>query len=99
MWCSRRWVNSIPRGRSGRPAAAARGASSKQDGVSLIHGTLGVGQFRPGPVEIHETEFPMRVVRFDVRADSGGPAQFRGGLGCTREYQLLEGAGVGGVGK
>ena len=72
----------------------ALGASSKQDGVSLIHGTLGVGQFRPGPVEIHETEFPMRIVRFDVRADSGGPGKFRGGLGCTREYQLLEDAAV-----
>ena len=72
----------------------ALGASSKQDGVSLIHGTLGVGQFRPGPIEIHETEFPMRVVRFDVRADSGGPGKFRGGLGCTREYQLLEDAAV-----
>jgi N-methylhydantoinase B len=72
----------------------ALGASSKQDGVSLIHGTLGVGQFRPGPVEIHETEFPMRIVRFDVRTDSGGPGKFRGGLGCTREYQLLEDAAV-----
>lgn len=72
----------------------ALGASSKQDGVSLIHGTLGVGQFRPGPIEIHETEFPIRVVRFDVRKDSGGPGKFRGGLGCTREYQLLEPAAV-----
>lgn len=72
----------------------ALGASSEQDGVSLIHGTLGVGQFRPGPIEIHETEFPMRVVRFDVRTDSGGPGKFRGGLGCTREYQLLEDAAV-----
>jgi N-methylhydantoinase B len=29
-----------------------------------------------------------------VRTDSGGPGQFRGGLGCTREYQLLENAAV-----
>jgi N-methylhydantoinase B len=72
----------------------ALGASSKQDGVSLIHGTLGVGQFRPGPIEIHETEFPLRVLRFDVRVDSGGPGKFRGGLGCTREYQLLNDAAV-----
>ncbi len=72
----------------------ALGASGKQDGVSLIHGTLGVGQFRPGPVEIHETEFPMRVLRFDVRKDSGGPGKYRGGLGCTREYQLLDDAAV-----
>lgn len=87
-------------GKSGRPWVfmelldTALGASAKQDGVSLIHGTLGVGQFRPGPIEIHETEFPMRVVRFDVRTDSGGPGKFRGGLGCTREYQLLEDAAV-----
>ena len=72
----------------------ALGASSKQDGVSLIHGTLGVGQFRPGPIEIHETEFPMRVLRFDVRTDSGGPGRFRGGCGCVREYQLLDEAAV-----
>jgi N-methylhydantoinase B len=72
----------------------ALGATSAQDGVSLIHGTLGVGQFRPGPIEIHETEFPMRITRFAVRADSGGPGKFRGGLGCTREYQLLEDAAV-----
>ncbi len=68
----------------------ALGATSKRDGVSLIHGTLGVGQFRPGPIEIHETEFPVRVVRFDVRTDSGGPGKFRGGLGCVREYEALE---------
>jgi N-methylhydantoinase B len=68
----------------------ALGATSAHDGVSLIHGTLGVGQFRPGPIEIHETEFPVRVVRFDVRPDSGGAGKFRGGLGCTREYQVFE---------
>ena len=72
----------------------ALGATSSRDGVSLIHGTLGVGQFRPGPIEIHETEFPLRVTRFDVRPDSGGPGKFRGGLGCTREYEVLEEAMV-----
>jgi N-methylhydantoinase B len=72
----------------------ALGATSTRDGVSLIHGTLGVGQFRPGPIEIHETEFPVRIIRFDVRADSGGPGKFRGGLGCRREYQVLEDAMV-----
>lgn len=72
----------------------ALGATSTRDGISLIHGTLGVGQFRPGPIEIHETEFPVRVTRFDVLADSGGPGKFRGGLGCIREYQVLEDAMV-----
>ena len=72
----------------------ALGATCSRDGVSLIHGTLGVGQFRPGPIEIHETEFPVRITRFDVRADSGGPGKFRGGLACRREYQVLEEAMV-----
>jgi len=87
-------------GKSGKPWVfmelldTALGASSQQDGISLIHGTLGVGQFRPGPIEIHETEFPMRILRFDVRADSGGPGKFRGGLGCTRDYQLLADAAI-----
>ncbi len=72
----------------------ALGATARRDGVSLIHGTLGVGQFRPGPIEIHETEFPVRIARFDVRADSGGPGRFRGGLGCIREYEFLQQASV-----
>lgn len=72
----------------------AQGATSTSDGVSLIHGPLGAGQFRPGPIEIHETEFPVRITRFDVRADSGGPGEFRGGMGSVREYQVLEQAVV-----
>ena len=72
----------------------ALGATSTADGISLIHGTLGMGQFRPGPIEIHETEFPLRVTRFEVWTDSGGPGRFRGGLGSLREYEVLEDVSV-----
>ena len=72
----------------------AQGGTSRRDGVSLIHGPLGAGQFRPGPIEIHETEFPIRIIRFDVRADSGGPGKFRGGMGSVREYEVLTDAVV-----
>ncbi len=72
----------------------AQGATGRSDGVSLIHGPLGAGQFRPGPIEVHETEFPVRITRFDVRANSGGPGEFRGGMGSVREYQVLEEAVV-----
>jgi N-methylhydantoinase B len=34
---------------------------------------------------------PIRVHRFALRRDSGGPGEFRGGLGVYREYQVLEG--------
>jgi N-methylhydantoinase B len=67
----------------------AQGATKGRDGVNLIHGPLGAGQFRPGPIEIHESEFPLRITRFAVTADSGGPGKYRGGMGSTREYQAL----------
>ena len=67
----------------------AQGATAGRDGVNLIHGPLGAGQFRPGPIEINESEFPLRITRFSVTPDSGGPGKFRGGMGSTREYQVL----------
>jgi N-methylhydantoinase B len=70
----------------------AQGATKGRDGVNLIHGPLGAGQFRPGPIEIHESEFPLRITRFAVTPDSGGAGKYRGGMGSTREYQVLEDA-------
>jgi N-methylhydantoinase B len=67
----------------------ALGATARRDGVNLIHGPLGAGQFRPGPIEINESEFPLRITRFSVTPDSGGPGKSRGGMGSTREYQAL----------
>jgi N-methylhydantoinase B len=67
----------------------AQGATAGRDGVNLIHGPLGAGQFRPGPIEIHESEFPLRITRFAVTPNSGGAGKFRGGMGSTREYQVL----------
>ena len=67
----------------------AQGATAGRDGVNLIHGPLGAGQFRPGPIEIHESEFPLRITRFAVAPNSGGAGKFRGGMGSTREYQVL----------
>lgn len=72
----------------------AQGASAGRDGVNLIHGPLGAGQFRPGPIEIHESEFPLRITRFSVTPNSGGAGKFRGGMGSTREYQALTEAAV-----
>ena len=72
----------------------AQGATAGRDGVNLIHGPLGAGQFRPGPIEINESEFPLRITRFSVTPDSGGPGKFRGGMGSTREYQVLAEAAV-----
>src|SRR4029077_20727771 len=44
------------------------------------------------PVEAIETEFPVRVERYELARDSGGPGTFRGGLGVGRQW----GGGGGG---
>src|SRR6266540_5640170 len=41
------------------------------------------------PVEIVESEYPVRLGRFELIPDSGGAGEFRGGLGFAREYELL----------
>ncbi|MGH7865174.1 MAG: hydantoinase B/oxoprolinase family protein, partial [Candidatus Binataceae bacterium] len=87
-----RLMGSLPSGKSWvlmELLNTAQGATNGRDGVNLIHGPLGAGQFRPGPIEIHESEFPLRITRFAVTPNSGGPGKFRGGMGSTREYQAL----------
>ncbi len=40
--------------------------------------------------EIVERAFPLRVRRNEIRPDSGGPGEFRGGVGLVREVEVLE---------
>jgi len=61
------------------------GASATATHLSNLHIT---------PIEILESEFPCRITRFDLVADSGGRGQWRGGLSLAREYELLESATV-----
>jgi len=61
------------------------GASATATHLSNLHIT---------PIEILESEFPCRITRFELVADSGGPGQWRGGLSLEREYELLEDATV-----
>src|SRR5207244_11629959 len=41
------------------------------------------------PVESVEHDFPLRVVRYGVSSDSGGPGQQRGGTGVIRDVRVL----------
>jgi N-methylhydantoinase B len=41
------------------------------------------------PVEAIESEFPVRVERYELARDSGGPGTFRGGLGVRRQWRIL----------
>jgi N-methylhydantoinase B len=63
------------------------GARPTKDGVS---GTCtNQSNAKIAPVEIIESEFPTRMLRFELIRDSGGPGYHRGGLGIRREYVNL----------
>ena len=60
--------------------AGGAGARATKDGASGI--TVNQSNARIAPVEIIESEFPTRLLRFDLIPDSGGAGRNRGGLGC-----------------
>jgi N-methylhydantoinase B len=63
------------------------GARPDGDGVSAMDEL--VINVMNTPVEALETEFPVRVERYELRADSAGAGKFRGGLGVRRVWQIL----------
>ena len=63
------------------------GARAGQDGAS---GTaVNQSNAKIAPIEIIESEFPTRLLRFELIKDSGGAGATRGGLGIRREYMNL----------
>ena len=56
------------------------GASCTATHLSNLHIT---------PIEILESEYPVRVEAFQLVPDSGGPGAFRGGLSFRRAYEML----------
>lgn len=67
--------------------AAGTGAHLHGDGVDMLESDVANGMNMPS--EAMEMDFPIRVERFDLRPDSGGAGEHRGGLGCTRVYLAL----------
>lgn len=83
-----------PRSRSGKPAVqyeilnTSLGGGAGHDGVAAV---MAMNHYTPStPVEILESEYPIRVRRFDIVPDSAGAGQWRGGIGVVREYEMLE---------
>jgi N-methylhydantoinase B len=46
------------------------------------------------PVEVHETNNPVRIHRFGFIADTGGAGQWRGGCGIRKDIELLNSRAV-----
>ncbi len=61
------------------------GARPFADGVDVIYYIAQENY----PVEYVERDFPLRVERYAVRPDSGGPGLYRGGTGVVREVRVL----------
>ncbi|MBB4015778.1 N-methylhydantoinase B [Chelatococcus caeni] len=79
--------------RAGRPIMASVGPVGGGAGGSTFgDGADGSGAnlsfLKNTPVEISEAEIPVRIKRYGLVADSGGPGKYRGGTGLEMELQL-----------
>jgi N-methylhydantoinase B len=66
---------------------AAYGGVLGFDGLSGV--AILQANARVAPIEVIETEFPTRVLRFELIEDCGGPGEYRGGLSYRRVYEIL----------
>ncbi len=64
-----------------------QGACPDADGPSGVH--VAMSNTLNTPVEALELEFPLRVVRYELRRTSGGAGAHRGGDGVVREIEAL----------
>lgn len=67
--------------------AGAYGARPYRDGMDAVR--IHASGASNLPVECLEHSFPLRVERYELRQDSGGPGAFRGGQSVLRDYRLL----------
>jgi len=73
----------------GEFSAGGSGGGPDRDGVDVIE--TDASNCMNLPAEALELEAPIRVRKMALRRDSGGAGRFRGGLGCVREFEILEG--------
>ena len=67
--------------------AGGSGGGPRYDGVDVIE--TDASNCMNLPVEALELEAPIRIHQMALRPDSGGTGEFRGGLGCVREFEFL----------
>ena len=67
--------------------AVGWGATHVSDGENGIM-NITETNVRNTPVEIMEMKAPVRIERLELRQDSGGSGEYRGGLGVVRDYRF-----------
>ena len=76
----------------GSPHPIGQGAHVYGDGASLIHVSEAATRF--SPVEVWESRNPWILEQVELAPDSGGPGEYRGGLGVNMSFHSLEDAYV-----
>lgn len=68
------------------------GASSITDGLDAVQTHM--TNTRNTPIEVMETNYPLRIKRYAIRKNSGGRGLHQGGNGLIREFEFLKPATV-----
>ena len=69
--------------------AGGVGARPTKDGIDVLE--MGPSNCMNIPAEAIEMSYPLRVRHYGLRADSGGPGHYRGGLGATKVFEAIDG--------
>jgi len=64
------------------------GAYKEDDGANALI-NVSNGAYKNIPVEVFEDNYPVRINKFELRKNSGGPGKNRGGLGIIKEFEVL----------
>ncbi len=71
------------------PNTGGWGAWDSEDGQDALINNVN-GSFKDLPVEVYENKYPINIMKYGIRPDTGGPGKFRGGCGVYREYVAVE---------
>ncbi|MSP68576.1 MAG: hydantoinase B/oxoprolinase family protein [Alphaproteobacteria bacterium] len=63
------------------------GARAGRDGLEGVSNPA--ANLSNQPVELIEAELPLKIARYGLVPDTGGPGRFRGGLAFDREFHIL----------
>jgi N-methylhydantoinase B len=63
------------------------GGTAWRDGTSGVR--VHMSNVMNTPIEVVETEYPLRIEEYALRPGSAGRGKFRGGLGLRRAYRIL----------
>ena len=73
--------------------AVGHGARPGADGIDAVYSRHNENY----PAEFMDVEYPLRMERYAINPDSGGPGRYRGGCGIIRDVRLLAPEGTFGL--